>query len=145
MGDPCKTRRFDGLSHGAESHYIHQPTIVLASSRRGSHSQVSLRTPTLSPGLLLAPRGRKLASLTLRGYGRSGAHSKSELGYGVPVLGMGALLAFAISSKAQRPSHMLRVGYVGIQPREAPMYTAFIRKMAELGYIEGRNFSFEFV
>jgi putative ABC transport system substrate-binding protein len=40
---------------------------------------------------------------------------------------------------------MLRVGFVGIQPREAPVYTNFLKRMAELGYQEGRNFSFDYI
>ncbi len=40
---------------------------------------------------------------------------------------------------------MLRVGYSGIMPREAPHYAAFEKRMAELGYQEGRNFTFEYV
>jgi putative ABC transport system substrate-binding protein len=40
---------------------------------------------------------------------------------------------------------MLRVGYSGILPRGAPHYAAFERRMAELGYQEGRNFKFEYI
>jgi putative ABC transport system substrate-binding protein len=40
---------------------------------------------------------------------------------------------------------MLRVGFVGIQPRESPFYTNFLRRMAEFGYQEGRNFAFEYI
>jgi putative ABC transport system substrate-binding protein len=40
---------------------------------------------------------------------------------------------------------MLRVGFVGIQPREAPVYTNFLKRMAELGYQEGRNFTFDYI
>ena len=40
---------------------------------------------------------------------------------------------------------MLRVGYSGILPREAPHYAAFERRMAELGYQQGRNFTFEYI
>src|SRR5262249_29790259 len=39
---------------------------------------------------------------------------------------------------------MLRAGFVGTQPREAPHYANFVRRMAELGYQEGRNFSITF-
>lgn len=40
---------------------------------------------------------------------------------------------------------MLRVGTcVGTQP-SAPPWTAFLRRMAELGYNEGKNFAFDFV
>jgi ABC-type uncharacterized transport system substrate-binding protein len=40
---------------------------------------------------------------------------------------------------------MLRVGFVGMQPREAPHYANFLRRMAELGYQEGRNFAFDYI
>ena len=40
---------------------------------------------------------------------------------------------------------MLRVGYSGILPREAPHYAAFEKRMAELGYQPGRNFTFEYI
>src|SRR6516225_3418245 len=40
---------------------------------------------------------------------------------------------------------MLRVGYSGMLPREAPHYAAFEKRMAELGYQEGRNFGFEYI
>jgi hypothetical protein len=38
---------------------------------------------------------------------------------------------------------MLRVGYSGMLPREAPHYAAFEKRMTELGDQEGRNFRFE--
>ena len=44
----------------------------------------------------------------------------------------------------QRPT-ILRVGAVSVQARTAPIYAAFEKRMAELGYEEGRNFIFEFV
>ena len=40
---------------------------------------------------------------------------------------------------------MLRVGFVGIQPRESAIYAAFLERMAELSYEEGRNFTFEYI
>jgi putative ABC transport system substrate-binding protein len=40
---------------------------------------------------------------------------------------------------------MLRVGFVGMQLREAPHYANFLRPMAELGYQEGRNFTFDYI
>jgi len=45
---------------------------------------------------------------------------------------------------AQMPPKMLRVGLVGNFPRTAPHYAAFEKRMAELGYEEGKNFAFEF-
>jgi hypothetical protein len=52
----------------------------------------------------------------------------------------GAAAAWPLAARAQQPK-MLRVGFVGMQPREWPLYTNFLRRMAELGYQEGRNFA----
>src|SRR5215831_17596766 len=40
---------------------------------------------------------------------------------------------------------MLRVGFVGVQPRDSALYNNFRRRMAELGYQEGRNFTFDYI
>src|SRR5215470_18625538 len=56
----------------------------------------------------------------------------------------GAALGWPMVARAQQPK-MLRVGFVGIQPREFPVYAAFLMRMAELGYQEGRNFVFEYL
>jgi ABC-type uncharacterized transport system substrate-binding protein len=61
------------------------------------------------------------------------------------ILSLSALFALSAASLAQQPPKVLRVGFVGIQPREAPIYGAFTKRMSELGYVEGRNFVFEFV
>src|SRR5207247_9716323 len=55
--------------------------------------------------------------------------------------------AFAVPRAAcsQQQPNMLRVGFASIQPREAPLYTTFLKRMAELGYQEGRNFAFEYI
>jgi putative tryptophan/tyrosine transport system substrate-binding protein len=39
----------------------------------------------------------------------------------------------------------LRVGFVGVQPSDAPIYVAFRKRMAELGYREDRYFEFEYI
>ena len=58
----------------------------------------------------------------------------------------GGAIAWPFAVSAQSPSgKMLRVGVVGAQGRDAPIYIAFLKRMAELGYQEGRNFSFEYV
>jgi ABC-type uncharacterized transport system substrate-binding protein len=54
-------------------------------------------------------------------------------------------LAWPLGVSAQSAPKMLRVGFVGIQPVDAPIYVAFRKRMAELGYQEGRNFAFEYV
>jgi putative ABC transport system substrate-binding protein len=56
----------------------------------------------------------------------------------------GAAAAWPLGARGQQPK-MLRVGYVGMQPREWPLYTNFLRRMAELGYQEGRNFTFDYI
>src|SRR5262249_18457800 len=53
----------------------------------------------------------------------------------------GAAAAWPPAAHAQQQPKMLRVGFVGMQPREAPHYTNFLRRMAELDYQEGRNFT----
>src|SRR6516162_6506691 len=57
----------------------------------------------------------------------------------------GAVAAWPLPAPAQQQPKMLRVGFVGIQPREAPAYTNFLKRMAELGYQEGRNFTFDYI
>ena len=61
----------------------------------------------------------------------------------IKILG-GAAMAWPLAGRAQQPK-MLRVGYSGILPRGAPHYAAFERRMAELGYEPGRNFTFEYI
>src|SRR5258708_39619007 len=39
---------------------------------------------------------------------------------------------------------MLRVGFFGVQPREAALYNNFRKRMAQLGDQEGRNFTFDY-
>jgi hypothetical protein len=49
----------------------------------------------------------------------------------------GTAVGLPLTAGAQQQPKMLRVGFVGIQPREAPVYTNFLKRMAELGYQEG--------
>jgi putative ABC transport system substrate-binding protein len=56
----------------------------------------------------------------------------------------GAAAAWPLAARAQSPK-LLRVGYSGMLTREAPHYAAFEKRMAELGYQEGRNFTFEYI
>src|SRR6516164_11329047 len=46
---------------------------------------------------------------------------------------LGGAAAWPLAAHAQQQPKMLRVGFVGIQPREAPVYTNFLKRMAELG------------
>ncbi len=55
------------------------------------------------------------------------------------------LAGAAVWPRAARAQQMLRVGFVGIQPRESSLYKNFLRRMAELGHHEGRNFAFEYI
>jgi putative ABC transport system substrate-binding protein len=57
----------------------------------------------------------------------------------------GVVAIWPLMARAQQQPRMLRVGYVGIQPRDAPLYQSFRRRMAELGYQEGRNFTFDYI
>jgi ABC-type uncharacterized transport system substrate-binding protein len=57
---------------------------------------------------------------------------------------LGGAAAWPLAARAQQHK-MLRVGFVGMQPREAPHYKNFLRRMAELGYQEGRNFTFDYI
>ena len=47
--------------------------------------------------------------------------------------------------RAQQPPAILRVGAVGVQPRTTAIYVAFLQRMAELGYEEGKNFVLDYV
>jgi putative tryptophan/tyrosine transport system substrate-binding protein len=57
----------------------------------------------------------------------------------------GVTAAWPLAVRAQQQPKMLRLGFVGVQPRESPLYTAFLKRMAELGYQEGRNFTFDYI
>jgi putative tryptophan/tyrosine transport system substrate-binding protein len=58
---------------------------------------------------------------------------------------LGGAACWPLTAHAQQQPKMLRVGFVGIQSREAPLYTVFLKRMAELGYQEGRNFTFDYI
>ena len=60
------------------------------------------------------------------------------------ILALGGAALWPLAGRAQH-STMLRVGFVGVQPREAALYNNFRRRMAELGYQEGRNFTFDYI
>src|SRR5438552_5939935 len=57
----------------------------------------------------------------------------------------GVAAAWPVAARAQQQPKMLRVGFVGMQPRDAPHYANFLKRMAELGYQEGRNFTFDYI
>src|SRR5262245_65475680 len=58
---------------------------------------------------------------------------------------LGGAAAWPLAARAQQPEKMLRVGALSAQPRTAPIWLAFERRMAELGYKRGTNFALEFV
>jgi putative ABC transport system substrate-binding protein len=60
------------------------------------------------------------------------------------IAALGSVAAWPLVARGQQ-SKMLRVGYSGIMPRDAPHYAAFETRMAELGYQQGRNFTFEYI
>ncbi len=60
------------------------------------------------------------------------------------ILALGGAAVWSLAGRAQQPT-MLRVGFVGVQPRESALYNNFRRRMAELGYQEGRNFTFDYI
>src|SRR5512140_309059 len=57
----------------------------------------------------------------------------------------GAAAGWPLAARAQQQPKMLRVGFVGMQPRGAPHYANFLKRMAQLGYQEGRNFTFDYI
>src|SRR6266480_1668542 len=57
----------------------------------------------------------------------------------------GAAVGWPLAARAQQPTKILRVGTVAGNPRSSPQWVAFERRMGELGYQEGRNFSFDFL
>jgi putative ABC transport system substrate-binding protein len=57
----------------------------------------------------------------------------------------GAAAAWPLAARAQQPTKILRVGTVAGTPKSSPQWAAFERRMGELGYQEGRNFSFDFL
>jgi putative tryptophan/tyrosine transport system substrate-binding protein len=60
----------------------------------------------------------------------------------ITLLGGAAAWPFEVWAQSAK---MLRVGYSGMLPRDAPHYAAFEKRMAELGYQPGRNFTFEYI
>jgi putative ABC transport system substrate-binding protein len=57
----------------------------------------------------------------------------------------GAAVALPRVGCAQQAGKVLRIGTVSGQPRSSPLWTAFDRRIAELGYQEGRNLATEYI
>jgi putative tryptophan/tyrosine transport system substrate-binding protein len=58
------------------------------------------------------------------------------------IAGAGAVWPLGARAQQRAP---LRVGASSVQSRSVPFLVAFVKRMAELGYDEGKNFTFEFV
>src|ERR687893_3104831 len=58
---------------------------------------------------------------------------------------LGAATAWPLPVRGQQPPSWLRVGTSSVQPRTTAVLVAFVERMAELGYEEGKNFSFDYV
>src|SRR5262252_6242979 len=82
-------------------------------------------------------------NLALAGRGRMSFDRLKRRDF-ITLLG-GAAAAWPLAARAQQQPKMLRVGFVGMQPRDAPHYANFLKRMAELGYQEGRNFTFDYI
>src|SRR5262245_52763627 len=57
----------------------------------------------------------------------------------------GAAVVWPLAARAQQAAKILKVGTVAGNPKSSPQWVAFERRMVELGYQEGRNFSFDFL
>jgi putative ABC transport system substrate-binding protein len=60
------------------------------------------------------------------------------------IAGLAAAVVSPLVARAQQPK-LLRVGFSGMLPRDSPHYAAFEKRMAELGYQQGRNFIYEYI
>jgi len=56
---------------------------------------------------------------------------------------VGGAAAWPFAGHAQQATKVLRVGTANVQPRTAPQWIAFVQRMAELGYREGENFTYD--
>jgi putative ABC transport system substrate-binding protein len=58
---------------------------------------------------------------------------------------IGGAAASPLVARAQQAGKMLRVGTASTQPRSSPLWKAFEQRMAELGYQEGANYTFDYL
>jgi putative ABC transport system substrate-binding protein len=58
---------------------------------------------------------------------------------------IGGAAASPIVARAQQAVKMLRVGTASTQPRSSTLWRAFEQRMAELGYQEGKNYTFDYL
>jgi putative ABC transport system substrate-binding protein len=59
------------------------------------------------------------------------------------IAGLGSAAVWPLAARAQQGQKMLRVGTVSAQPRS--FFAAFEKRMAALGYEQGKNFALEVV
>jgi putative ABC transport system substrate-binding protein len=57
----------------------------------------------------------------------------------------GAATAWSHAARAQQAEKTLRVGTASTQPKSSPLWKAFEQRMAELGYQEGNNYTFDYL
>jgi putative ABC transport system substrate-binding protein len=58
---------------------------------------------------------------------------------------IGGAAASPLVARAQPSVKMLRVGTASTQPRSSTLWKAFEQRMAELGYQEGKNYTFDYL
>jgi putative tryptophan/tyrosine transport system substrate-binding protein len=63
----------------------------------------------------------------------------------IEFIGVAAAAASPLGALAQQAGKMLRVGTASTQPRSSPLWKAFEQRMAELGYQEGINYTFDYL
>jgi putative tryptophan/tyrosine transport system substrate-binding protein len=57
----------------------------------------------------------------------------------------GSVITSPLSARAQQPDRVRRVGVLHVIPEQASLgFTAFRKKLGELGYVEGQNIAFEY-
>jgi putative ABC transport system substrate-binding protein len=57
----------------------------------------------------------------------------------------GAAAAWPLAARAQQQPKVLRIGIASANPRSFSTWVAFERRLRELGYVDGRNLTFEFI
>jgi putative tryptophan/tyrosine transport system substrate-binding protein len=61
------------------------------------------------------------------------------------IAGLAGTAAVPPSAYAQTATRTLRIGTVNVQPRSAPNWLAFVKRLTDLGYIEGQNVVYDHV
>jgi putative ABC transport system substrate-binding protein len=56
-----------------------------------------------------------------------------------------AAVVWSLAAWAQQPRKNWRIGITTIQPRTSPPYVAFDQRLRELGYVEGKNLTVDFL